>query len=221
MVVPHMNRDTDHIIELMDLLRQLLDDLDLAFDPQPGEPETPQSEQQHYAAAVGAVVRFLSKIDPNHASRFRELMNALVDQSKGARPLLLRSLRPKSAPNSTQIEEAKAKVAFALDALIELGDEPQEAANKLLRKFPAIKNLAGAKSHRANSSWAKTLLGWRKELSAPNRRKNEVAAEIFREGRNFTKSLKKSDRRKIEERAFDLAKAAERVGVFVGPSNTL
>ena len=161
------------------------------------------------------------KIGPKYADRFFDLGDALQDQSFGLRPPLLKSLKRKSSPIPTQVEAAKANVAFALDALIELDEEPEIAANRLVRQFPEIKNLAAAKSHRANSSWADTLLGWRKELSAPKRKKNELAAEIFQAGRNLITFLIKSDRQKeLKDRALGRAKRAAQVGVFVGRSNT-
>jgi hypothetical protein len=116
---------------------------------------------------------------------------------------------------------AKACVAFALDALIALGENQEKAARKLLGEFPDVKNLAGSKSRRA-ATWEKTLLEWRKTLSAPSRAKNQLAAEIFTAGRDLIDAFIKTGRRTdLEKRALGRAEFAARVGVFVGRSNPL
>ena len=121
-----------------------------------GEQNTPERERERYAAALVAIGRFLSKINPMHADRFFALSYALTDLNIGARPPILKAPKQRSAPNSTQIEGAKANVAFALDALIALGEEPRTAAGMLLRKYPDIKKLAGSKSRR-KGTWEKTI----------------------------------------------------------------
>jgi hypothetical protein len=68
--------------------------------------------------------------------------------------------------------------------LIKLGKQPRTAARELLLKFPDIKKLAGPKSQRAGT-WEKTILEWRSSLSAPKRKKNVLAAEIFEAGRDL------------------------------------
>jgi hypothetical protein len=201
-------------------LRDLLRDIDFAFEWNLNELATPQSEQERYAAALAAMGRFLSKVDPPYADRFFDLSDAFADLSIGARPVILKPRKRRAAPNPTQIEAAKANVAFALDALISLGATPEEAAKRLLAKFPSIKNLAGPKSHRADYSWHKTILEWRKTLSAASRKKNELAAEIFAAGREFIGFFIKADRRaELEARAIGRAKYAERIGVFLAGSN--
>jgi hypothetical protein len=203
-------------------LLELLRGIDFAFGQKSDEPQTPQAVQEQYAAALAAFGRFLSKIDPTHADRFFELSDALADLSVGARPPILKHPKQRSAPNSTQVEAAKASVAFALDALIALGESPKNAAGRLLGKFPAIKNLAGPKSFRADYSWENTILEWRRTLSAPSRIKNELAAEVFAAGRDLIDAFIKTGRRKdLEKRALGRAKIAARVGVFVGRSNPL
>jgi hypothetical protein len=217
-----MNQEIEpDVTEAMQHLIELLRGIDLAFDRKPKEPLTPQTEQQRYAAALSAIGRFLLKIDPKYADRFFDLGDALQDQSFGLRPPLLKPLKRKSSPIPTQVEAAKANVAFALDALIELDEEPEIAANRLVRQFPEIKNLAATKSHRANSSWADTLLGWRKELSAPKRKKNELAAEIFQAGRYLTAEWIKTGRQaELRDRALGRVKHAAQVGKFIGSSST-
>ena len=202
-------------------LLELLHGIDFAFDQKSGEPTTPQREQERYAAALAAIGRFLMKIDPTHADRFFVLSDALADHRIGAHAPVLSTLKRRSAPNPTQIEAAKANVAFALDALIALGEHPKNAANKLLVRFPGIKNLAGPKSGAAGS-WEKTILEWRKRLSAPSRAKNDLAAEIFKAGRALIDFCIKADRRAdLERQALNRAEHAERVGVFLTPSDTL
>ena len=218
-----MNQEIEpvDVTEAMQHLIELLRGIDLAFDRKPKEPLTPQTEQQRYAAALSAIGRFLLKIGPKYADRFFDLGDALQDQSFGLRPPLLKPLKRKSSPNPTQIEAAKANVAFALDALKKLGEKPEIAADRLVREFPDIKNLAGAKSHRASSSWAKTLTGWRKKLSARKRKKNELAAEIFQAGRYLIAEWIKTGRQaELRDRALGRVKHAAQVGVFVGRSNT-
>jgi hypothetical protein len=208
-------------VDLTEPLLELVRGLDFAFDQKSDKPTTPQAEQVQYAAALAAIGRFLTKIDPTHADRFFVLSDALEDHSVGAHAPVLRRLKRRSAPNPTQIEAAKANVAFALDALIALGEHPKNAANKLLVRFPGTKNLAGPKSGAAGS-WEKTILEWRKRLSAPSRAKNDLAAEIFKAGRALIDFYIKADRRAdLERRALNRAEHAERVGVFVTPSDTL
>jgi hypothetical protein len=205
------------------ILLELVHGLDFAFNQKIDEPSTPQTEQVRYAAALAVIGRFLAKVDPDptHTDRFFVLGDALVDYSIGSRPPLLRRPKRRSAPNPTQIEAAKANVAFALDALIALGERPEYAANKLLVRFPGIKKLAAPKSG-AGGSWEKTILEWRKRLSAPSRAKNDLAAEIFKAGRDLIGFLIKSDRRAdLERGALNRAERAQRVGVFLTPSDTL
>lgn len=199
-------------VDVTAILLELVHGLDLAFDQKSDEPSTPQTEQVRHAAALAAIGRFLAKVDPNptHADQFFVLGDALADYSIGARPPLLRPLKRRSAPNATQIEAAKANVAFALDALIALGEHPKNAANKLLVRFPGIKKLAGPKSGAAGT-WEKTILEWRKRLSAPSRAKNDFAAEMFNAGRAFIDHCIKADRRaELEHRALNRADHAER-----------
>ncbi len=209
--------------ELVDVskpLLELLHGLDFAFNQKTGEPTTPQTEQERYAAAVASIGRFLTKVDPTHADRFFVLSNALADYSIGAHPPLFRRLKRRSAPNPTQIEAAKASVAFALDALIALGENPKNAAKKLLVRFSDIKKLASPKSRKVGS-WEKTILEWRKSLSAPSRAKNELAVEIFEAGRALIDFYIKANRRAdLERHALDRTKHAASVGVFLAGSNT-
>jgi hypothetical protein len=209
--------------ELADVTKPLLEllyGLDFAFNQKTGEPTTPQTEQLRYAAALAAIGRFLTKINPTHADRFFVLSNALADHSIGAHAPVLRRLKRRSAPNPTEIEAAKANVAFALDALIALGEDPKNAANKLLVRFSDIKKLAGPKSRKVGS-WEKTILEWRKSLSAPSRAKNEFAVEIFEAGRALIDFYIKANRRAdLERHALDRAKHAASVGVFLAGSNT-
>ena len=201
-------------VDLTKPVLELLRGIDFAFDQKDREPTTPQLEQQRYAAALAAIGRFLTKIAPTHADRLFVLSDALADYSIGAHPPLLRRLKRRSAPNPTQIEAAKANVAFALDALIALGEPPKNAANKLLVRFPGIKALAGPKSRKVGS-WEKTILEWRKSLSAPSRTKNELAAEIFKAGHALIDFYIKTNRRAdLKRHALGRAKHATSVGVF-------
>jgi hypothetical protein len=96
--------------------------------------------------------------------------------------VILRPKKERSAPNPTQIEAAKANIAFALDALISLGKTPEKAAKTLLAKFPHLKNLAGPKSHRPDYAWHKTILEWRKTLSAPAGRRTHLQRRYSQRG---------------------------------------
>jgi hypothetical protein len=210
-------------VDVTKILLELVQGLVFAFDQKSDEPSTPQTEQQRYGEALAVIGRFLTKVDPDpaHADRFFVLSDALADHSIGAHAPVLRRLKRRSAPNPTQIEAAKANVAFALDALIALGEDPKNAANKLLVRFPGIKKLARPKSGAAGS-WEKTVLEWRKRLSAPGRAKNDLAGEIFNAGRALIDFYIKADRRAdLERRALNRAERAAQVGVFLTPSDTL
>src|SRR5262249_2333768 len=135
-------------IDVTEPLVELLRNIDSAFDQTLSYPLSPKLERERYATALVAIGHFLMKLSPSHADRFFELAAALCDLNVGARPAIFRGPKLKSVPNPTQIEVAKAYVAFALDALIEVGNSPNDAAKTLLTKFPNIKNLAGQKSHR-------------------------------------------------------------------------
>ena len=201
-------------------LLELLRNIDSAFEQSSGE-ATLQTEQTRIAAALAAIGRFLSKINRTHAERFFDLSDAFTDVSSGARPPIFRGPKKRSARNTTQIEAAKAEVAFALDALIALGEKPLTAAQNLLREFPGIENLAGPKSRRAQNP-KKTILEWRKSLSATKRRKNELAAETFSAGRELIKIFINQGRTtELRNQARGRAAHAARVGVFVARSNTL
>lgn len=206
-------------VDVTEVLLELLRSIDFAFDHEFEEQNTPQRERERYAAALVAIGRFLSKINPMHAGRFFDLSYALTDLNIGARPPILKAPKQRSTPNPTQIEGAKAEVAFSLDALIALGEKPRTAAGILLRKYPDIKKLAGSKSQRTGT-WEKTILEWRKSLSATKRRKNELAAEFFAAGRELIAFFIKQGRREeLLDQAHGRAKRAARIGVFVGGSN--
>jgi excisionase family DNA binding protein len=212
-----MNQDQEAVDVTVPLI-ELLRSVDFAFDQVPGERATRQIEQQRYAAAIAAIGSFLTKVDPTHADRFFVLSDALADLSIGARPPILGRTKRRSAPNPTQIEAAKANVAFALDALIALGDNPADAARTLLSKFGSIKNLARHKSHRPGYSWERTILEWRKSLSAPSRKKNALAAEIFAAGRDLIEALIKQNRQAdLRARAIGRAGYAAQCGCIPGP----
>jgi hypothetical protein len=212
-------------IDVTGQLTELLQGIELAFSEPLDSVEQitpPQEEQMRYAAALAAMVRFFARIDRvAYADRFFDLSNALSDLSIGSRPPIFKIQKLRSPPSPTQIEVAKAGVAFAVDALIKLGDRPEDAARHLLARYPNIKKLAGPKSRR-RGSWEKTILEWRKSLSAPKRRKNVTAAEAFLAGRDLIKSLIKEGRKKdLRDRAYGWAKRAALTGVFVAPTNTL
>ena len=206
-------------VDVTEHLHELLHNIDFAFE-QPSSEATPQRERERYAAALAAIGAFLSKIRPAHAGRFFDLSYAFTDLNSGARPPIFRGPKRRSVPNPTQIEAAKAEVAFALDALIALGEKPLTAAQNLLREFKGIENLAGPKSQRAQNL-KKTILEWRKSLSATKRRKNELAAELFAAGRELVKFLiNKGRTTELRNRARGRAAHAARVGVSVKRSNT-
>jgi hypothetical protein len=69
-------------------------------------------------------------------------------------------------------------------------------------------------------SWLMKILEWRKSLSAPNRRKNLLAAEVFSAGRDLIKCLIKEGRlQELRARAYGRAKRAALTGVFVAPTD--
>jgi hypothetical protein len=77
-------------VDVTAVLLELFRGMDIAFEEKSGEPITPQTEQERYAAALAAIGRFLSKTEPTHADRLFVLSEALADLSIGARPLILR-----------------------------------------------------------------------------------------------------------------------------------
>ena len=215
-----MNQKQDPL-DVTALLRECLDGINFAFNQEPDDVPSSQNQREQLALAIAVVGRFLSKVAPTHAGRFFDLSNALSDLNIGARPPILKAPKKRSALNATQIEVAKANVVFALAALIELGVNPHAAATMLVEKYDGIKWLAGAKSHRADNLWGKTILEWRKRLSAPSRKNNYLAVETFVAGRDLINDFIKTDRRdELKARAFDRAKYASKIGVFVGASNT-
>lgn len=210
----------------LEYLRELLQGIEFAFEGEPAEKCLPHKQREQYGAALAAIGRFLWKTKSKHAQRFFDLSYALTDLDLGANPPILKASEQRSTPNPTQVEWAKAEVAFALDALIELGETPGAAAKGLLSKYPHIKNLASPKSQHMQRSGSseKTILEWRKSLSAPSRARRatkEAAEIIFLEGRNKIKSLIDSGRRQeLQDLAGRLAEHAARIGVFLLHSNT-
>ncbi|HEY1472935.1 MAG TPA: hypothetical protein VGF53_02500 [Pseudolabrys sp.] len=199
-------------VDVTEPLNEMLRGLDFAFGHHTDGPPSLELERERYATALAAIGRFLMKIGRPQADRFFELGDALTDLNIGARPQILRGPRRKSSPNSTQIEAAKAWVAFALEAFIRLGEKPRQAAKMLLASFPGIKKLAGKKSHRQDYSWEQTILEWRKTLSSRSRKKNEHAAEIFSVGCDLITFLIKEKRpNELKARALNRAKFASRV----------
>jgi hypothetical protein len=203
----------DVVVHITAMLIELLRALDSAFAEKPGEPVTLEDEQLQYAAAFEAVGHFLMKTDPPRADHFFRMGDAFTDALAGARPRILIFKRQRSVPNATDLEAARAWVVFAVDALFALGEgTPEEAANQVLNKYPHIKNLAGAKSHRSGYTWDKTVLEWRNTLSAPSRKKNKLAAEIFVAGRNCIESFIRDGRHAyLRERALGRARNAEQI----------
>jgi hypothetical protein len=207
-------------VDVTELLLELFRGLDVAFNRESESSSSPPMERERYAAALAVIGRFLSKTNPVHSDRFFALADALVDLNCGAVSPILKTPKRRSRPNPTMVELAKANVAFALEAFIALGTKPKEAAKQLLDKFPGIKSLAGPKFREPAYSWENTILEWRKTLSAPGRRKNDVAAEFFAVGRDLIESFMKTDRQEdLRERAIGRARYADRIGVFLGYSN--
>ena len=116
--MPHRLKSLNVTEPLVKLLR----DMDFAFDRTSDEPSSPHIKREQYAAALVAIGRFLMKFGPQHADHFFDLSDALSDLNIGARPVIFRGQKLRSVSNSTEIEAAKANVAFALDALIRLGN---------------------------------------------------------------------------------------------------
>jgi len=156
---------------------ELLSCIEIAFSPETEKKPSYQTLRHQYVDALAAVYRFLIAVDPVHANRFLDLGDAIADLNVGAQnPLLENKL--KSHPTRIAIRRGKADVVFALEALIESGMKPRDAAKDLLKKFPEIKILAGKKSsgQSTQAKWAGTILEWRKTLRAPSRHKDAEAA---------------------------------------------
>ncbi len=182
-------------IDVTEPLRELVDGLNFSLnDPFSGV----IGEREQIAAALAVVARFLQKIDPDltHASRFFDLGQIFSDLNEGARHPLIAPVSKRARPLTSEIQAAKAEIAFAADALIRLGETPEGAARMILKERPEIENLAGQKSRNSNSEAAlrRTILEWRRTLRS-NRRKNDLAAEFFTAGQELTDSLLKAGRR--------------------------
>jgi hypothetical protein len=203
-------------VDVTTILLEFFHGVDTAFEEKSGEPVTLQAEQAKLAAFLAVAGRFLSKTDPPHAEYLFVWSDILDDLRMGIRHPLLRTQRRRSPSNPTQVERAKANVAIALDALIALGERPENAARAILVQFPRIKSLAGPKSHRPGRNWHSTILEWRKTLSAPSRKKNDLAAETFAIGRELIKKFIEEGRQaELKARALGRAKYAELTAVFL------
>jgi hypothetical protein len=198
---------------------ELLSCIEIAFPSETEKKPSYQALRHQYVDALAAVYRFLITVDPVHANRFLDLGDAIADLNVGApNPLLENKL--KSHPTRFAIRRAKAEVVFAVEALIEAGMEPCDAAKDLLKKFPAIKILAGQKSHNQSTeaAWVRTILEWRKTLSAPSRRKDPEAELTYQSIREYIASHKElwlpGSFRRL---AYDVARDVERISRSLVP----
>jgi hypothetical protein len=193
----------------------LLRALDIAFERKSdAPPATPQIEQKRWADALLAMGRFFSIIDPALGDRFFVLSDEFIDKSVGRDPFTLRSRKKNSSP-PTRTEAARANVVFAVNVFIAIDAlSPEKAAKKVLKDFPGIKNLAGPKSHRPDYDWHKTVLEWRRTLSAPSRKKNALAAELSEAGDDLIAHFIRTGRQvELRREALKLLRHAERVGL--------
>ncbi len=128
---------------------------------------------------------------------------------------------------------ARAGVVCALELLIKrVNMSKKAAAERVLKKFPGIKHLAGPKSLNQSSSgaWPQTILRWRTDLNARSRPTDVVAKDRFRIGEEvFWGADAIADYRKLRKEAFsapefftqvadEILRDAERVGKFVAHS---
>jgi hypothetical protein len=212
MADPNSN-GTGAAVDVTAPLLEFIRGLDKSFEQRP---DNIAHNREQLATALSVVGQFLSKIDPAHANYFFDLGTIFADLNAGARhPLIVPAKRKTARPIPSEIEAAKASVAFALEALIVLGEAPQKAAETILKLFPKIEYLAGPKSRKRNTQKGKglkdTILEWRKFLRSARRKKNDTATDVFAAGRELINRWKLDRPAELRKRALGRAKLAESV----------
>jgi hypothetical protein len=216
--LPRAQQEAVDATVFFEVLAELLRAIDAAFEQNSGEPPaTPQTEQKRWAKVLLALGYFFSIIEQPHADQFFVLSDEFCDKADGLDPFTLRSSKTKKSSPSTRIAAARANVVFAVDVFIAVDMlSPEKAAKKVLNAFPDIKNLAGRKSHRPDYPWHKTILEWRKTLSAPCRQKNVNvrAAEISEAALGLIEfSIRTGRHAWLRERALGRLRKAADVGL--------
>jgi hypothetical protein len=214
-----------HESDIRDAVRAFLNDIDSAFTGTPKQDQNLQCLRKQYVTSLAAVYRFLSRLDWKHAARFVTLGDAISDLNLGVQWPLLMASKDKVQLIPSRIHRARAHVVFALDVLIDaIGMTPKKAAKDILGEFPDIKYLAQPKSLRGPFivDLQGTILGWRKGLSAPRRRKDKIAEGIIKRGRALIEEYRDiwSDAQ-FREIARESLRQTVEVGVFLAHSNTL
>jgi len=217
--------------DFFDPLAKLLSGIDMAFS---GESSDQSELRERYVGALDSIYRFLLPVDAVHADRFLMLKEAIADLNAGLRPPIFSPAKKTNGKiTAPAIRRARAGVVCALELLIKrVNMSKKAAAERVLKKFPGIKHLAGPKSLNQSSSgaWPQTILRWRTDLNARSRPTDVVAKDRFRIGEEvFWGADAIADYRKLRKEAFsapefftqvadEILRDAERVGKFVAHS---
>ena len=133
-------------MELMKHAEVLLHSLQEAFE----RPVAPDTEQDRYILALKGVAAFLDAIGAKelYGERFGKLAIAISDLESGrvAPVLSPRPFGKGRPPDGSEAWISRAFVALAVEALLLSGSKRVGAAREIVRSFPAVANLARAKS---------------------------------------------------------------------------
>jgi hypothetical protein len=163
-------------MELMKHTEVLLHLLRRAFE----RPSATGTEQDRYMLALRGVAEFLDAIGAKelYGERFGKLAIAISDLESGrVAPVISPSLFGKGRPpDGSEAWIRRALVALAVEALLLSGSKRAGAAREIVRSFPAVANLARAKSP---SKSLGAVLSWCESFRR-GKVKNRNAVAIYR-----------------------------------------
>jgi len=133
-------------LEVIKHTEVLLHSLHEAFE----QPLAADTEQERYILALMGVADFLGAIGARelYGGRFAKLATAISDLESG-RVVPVLSPQPFGKgrpPDGSETWTRRAFVALAVEALLLSGSKRVDAAREIVRRFPAVANLARAKS---------------------------------------------------------------------------
>jgi hypothetical protein len=168
--------------ELAEKYRHLAERLSRAFTAAP----VVGDERHRYVNALLAIANFFDGLGlfDTYAEKFATLAAALNDLDNGiVRGILKPAHIANRIPDPIEVWVGRAYVAIAIDALIEAGNNPDEA--KLFIQAREYSPLSALATKKADNLWTAGL-EWRYRI------KNDVAQKVFDAGHRHLKTLSSS-----------------------------
>jgi hypothetical protein len=173
--------------ELAEKYRHLAERLSRAFTAAP----VVGDERHRYVNALLAIANFFDGLGlfDTYAEKFATLAAALNDLDNSiVRGILKPAHIANRIPDPIEVWVGRAYVAIAIDALIEAGNNPDEA--KLFIQAREYSPLSALATKKADNLWTAGL-EWRYRFRQ-NRIKNDVAKKVFDAGHRHLKTLSSS-----------------------------